>query len=91
MYDNDENDEDSTEKIEPICNRCGQHADNLKCGDHYAEDLLLPMQISLEKLLDDKYLLKCSLGHIVEAADCLGRAMQAARDHVENQRDQQHR
>ena len=80
-----ESDDIDTEEMKPkMCERCGQHADDLKCMDHHVGDELRPMQTKLCRMLNDDTLPHSVRGEIVEAADALGRAMQAARDCMPN-------
>lgn len=80
-----ESDDIDTEEMKPkMCERCGQHPDDLKCLDHHVGDELRPMQTKLCRMLNDDTLPHSVRGEIVEAADALGRAMQAARDCMPN-------
>ncbi len=63
-----------------MCTRCGAHPDDMKCLDEHIGDTLRPMQTKLCRMLNDDTLPHSVRGEIVEAADALGRAMQAARD-----------
>ena len=78
-------DDIDTEEPKPkMCERCGAHTDDLKCLDHHVGDELRPMQTKLCRMLNDETLPHAVRGEIVEAADALGRAMQAACDCMPN-------
>ena len=78
-------DDIDTEEPKPkMCERCGAHPDDMKCLDEHIGDTLRPMQTKLCRMLNDETIPYAVRGWILDAADALGRAMQAAKDYMPN-------
>ena len=82
----EEDDIDSDENKPKMCERCGLHPDATKCLDEYVGDELRPLQTKLVRMLNDETIPHSVRGEIVESADALGRAMQAADDIIARKR-----
>jgi hypothetical protein len=79
-------DDIDTEEPKPkMCERCGAHPDDMKCLDEHIGDTLRPMQTKLCRMLNDETIPHAVLGGILDAADALSRAMQAAKDCMPNE------